>query len=31
MTGFGTVAAMVKAMDEELGITVPDDYEAIEE
>ena len=23
MTGFGTVAAMVKAMDEELGITVP--------
>ena len=25
MTGFGTVAAMVKAMDEELGITVPVD------
>jgi fructose-bisphosphate aldolase class II len=23
MTGFGTVAAMVKAMDESLGITVP--------
>ena len=29
MTGFKTVAAMVKAMDEELGITVPDGYEEI--
>ena len=29
MAGFETVAAMVKAMDEELGITVPDGYEEI--
>ena len=31
MCGFETVAAMVKAMDKSLGITVPADYEAIAE
>ena len=31
MTGYKTVVGMVKGMMEELGITVPDEYEAIEE